>query len=497
MKRTGWLVVACLSGCALTQASTGNRALILQPKINPGAVTQTVINPYTAADIHHLSLKLYTVNGGESYTGVSRTISHADLGSAIAITALKPNTAYRIKAFAYTSTDDTVLISTSDVNSNTDVTLTNDDRPTITPLNVKLINRPFSGQVTDPLNIITGGFDPVSTPKMTSPLWVNTVAGRPGIAGAADGAGTTALFNTLLDIAVDAAGNVYVGDYGNHAIRKILPGGLVSTLAGALGTAGTSNGTGPSARFNQPNGMVVDAAGNVFVAEVLNHTIRKITPGGVVTTLAGLPGVSGALDGSGTAARFNNPVDITMDGAGNLYVADATNAAVRKVTSAGVVTTLAGSLGATGAVNGTGSAARFVHPWGITIDSSGNLYVSDSWNHTIRKVTSTGVVTTFAGSFGATGSIDGTGTNARLYEPCGMAFDSSSNLVFADRSNHTIRKISSSGVVTTIAGLPGAPGYADGQASAACFRAPSGVAIDGVGNIYIGDWQNQCIRIIH
>jgi sugar lactone lactonase YvrE len=209
-----------------------------------------------------------------------------------------------------------------------------------------------------------------------------------------------------------------------------------------------------------------------------------------------LAGVSGALDGTGSAARFNQPCDVAVDAAGNIYVADAYNFAIRKVTSSGVVSTLAGSLGTSGNSDGSGYAARFIHPWGITIDATGSLHVADSGGHAIRKVTSSGVVTTFAGMMGTSGAVNGTGTCARLFEPCGLAFDASGNLIFADRSNHAIRKISPSGVVTTLAGVLCSAGSGDGQASSAQFRAPSGVAIDPQGNIFIGDWQNQCLRVI-
>src|ERR1035441_2064424 len=171
-----------------------------------------------------------------------------------------------------------------------------------------------------------------------------------------------------------------------------------TTLAGHPGGSGTNDGTGSAARFSNPSGVAVDSAGNVLVADGANQTIRKVASTGVVTTLAGSPGAYGSADGTGSAARFWNPSGVAVDSAGNVFVADSQNGTIRKVTSAGVVTTLAGSAGAWGTADGTGSAARFNHPSGVAVDSTGNVFVADTWNDTIRKVTPAGVVTTLAGS---------------------------------------------------------------------------------------------------
>ena len=194
---------------------------------------------------------------------------------------------------------------------------------------------------------------------------------------------------------IDAAGTVYVADTFNHAIRRITPAGVVTTLAGLAGTPGSADGTGSTARFATPRAIAVDAAGNVYVAE-LSHTIRKITPGGVVSTLAGLANAVGSADGTGSAARFADPQGVAVDAAGKMYVSDTANRTIRAITPAGVVTTLAGLAGATGNVDGTGSAARFARPRGASVDAAGNVYVADTDNGSIRKVTPAGVVTTFA-----------------------------------------------------------------------------------------------------
>jgi hypothetical protein len=236
----------------------------------------------------------------------------------------------------------------------------------------------------------------------------------------------------------------------------------------------------------------VDSAGTVYVADIDNNEIRKITPGGVVITLAGLAGAPGSADGTGSAARFQGPAGVAVDNANNLYVADFLNHTIRKITTEGVVTTLAGLAGAPGSADGTGSAAQFDGPNGIAVDSSGTVYVADLWTHTIRKITSGGVVTTLAGMAGVAGSVDGTGSAARFYEPSGVAVDSAGTVYVAD--NHTIRKITPDGLVTTLGGMVGIQGSEDGMGSAARFNGPSGVAVDRAGNLHVADTGNNAIR---
>jgi sugar lactone lactonase YvrE len=326
------------------------------------------------------------------------------------------------------------------------------------------------------------------------PYAITTFAGAAGAQGSADGTGSAARFYDPVGVAVDSAGNLYVADTNNNTIRKITSGGVASTLAGLAGTPGSADGTGSAARFSTPIGVAVDSAGNLYVADTNNKTIRKITSGGVVTTLAGLAGASGSADGTGSAARFSTPNSVAVDSAGNLYVADQLNDTIRKVTSGGVVTTLAGLAGASGSADGTGSAARFNYPRGVAVDSASNVYVADSNNQTIRKITSGGVVTTLAGLAGASGSADGTGSAARFNYPFGVAVDSAGNVYVADPNNDTIRKITSGGVVKTLAGFAGATGNADGTGSATRFNYPFGVAVDSAGNVYVGDTSNHTIR---
>ena len=331
--------------------------------------------------------------------------------------------------------------------------------------------------------------------KITPGGVVTTIAGLAGTAGSVDGAGSAARFASPAGLAVDSADNVYVADSQNHTIRKITSGGVVTTLAGSPGTIGSADGMGAAARFRFPSGVAVDSAGDVYVAD-LNNTIRKITPDGVVTTFAGLAGTHGSSDGTGNAARFWGPYALAVDSAGNVYVPDSANHTIRKITAAGVVTTLAGLAGSQGSANGTGGAARFNSPRGVAVDSEATVYVADTYNHTIRKITSAGVVTTVAGVAGSAGHTDGVSTVGRFHTPWGLTASSSGNVYVADNQNHTIRRIDSAGAVTTFAGLSGSAGSVDGTRSAARFSNPRSVAADGAGNIYVADQNNHTVRKI-
>jgi len=308
-------------------------------------------------------------------------------------------------------------------------------------------------------------------------------AGDASSLGSLDATGSAARFNGASGVATDSAGNVYVADTGNHTIRKITPAGVVSTLAGTAGSSGSTDATGAAARFNSPRGVATDSAGNVYVADSGNNTIRSITPTGVVTTLAGTAGMSGSTDASGAAARFNGPRGIASDAAGTLYVADSGNNTIRKITPTGAVTTLAGTAGASGSTDASGAAARFSGPTGVAIDSANNVYVADTNNHTIRKITSAGAVSTLAGTAGIANSADGIGAAARFNGPMGVVTDSAANVYVADTNNNTIRKVTAAGSVTTIAGTPQMAGFTPGPLPG-LLSAPSAVAISGT-SLYI------------
>lgn len=308
-------------------------------------------------------------------------------------------------------------------------------------------------------------------------------------AGSTNGTGTAASFNRPFGIAIDAAGNLYVADEGNDLVRKISTGAVVTTLAGMAGVPGAINGMDTLASFNKPFGVAVDGSGNVYVADAGNNIIRAITPAGLVSTFAGT-GKPGGANGTDTAS-FNNPLSVAVDGSGNLYVADYGNDLIRKISPAGVVSTLAGS-GAAGSDNGSGTAATFNLPESVAVDASGNVYVADNGNNLIRKITPDGTVSTLAGS-GLAGSANGTGAAASFNSPFGIAVDATGNVYVADSGNNLIRKISPAGVVSTFAGN-GAKGAVNG--SAASFNTPSGVAVDAQGNVYVADENNNLIREI-
>lgn len=427
--------------------------------------------------------------------------------------------------------------------------------------------------------------------KITSAGVVTTLAGMTDVVGDADGLGQHASFNYPQGIATDAAGNVYVADTGNSRIRKISPGGAVTTLTDAAGgklvldrqpygvavdeagnvyatavivvymvttggtlmefagspvSSGSADGQGAGAAFARLHGLAFDRTGYLYAADAGNHNIRKLSTAGEVTTAAGVAAQTGNLDRNGAAARFGgafgspygegppaSTAGIAADSAGNLYVVDTGNYAVRKVTPGGDVTTLAGgfqsALGVatdsagnvfvverfgtiskiapsgsvsalagatftTGSADGVGAAARFQFPSGAATDSAGNLYVTDTGNSTVRKISPAGVVTTFAGRAGASGNADGTGSDARFTSPEGIATDSAGNVFVADVAECTIRKITPSGVVTTLAGAAGIAGSADGIGGAARFNGPRGLATDDKGNVYVADTYNHTIR---
>ena len=296
--------------------------------------------------------------------------------------------------------------------------------------------------------------------------------------GYLDGQSSLALFNNPSGIAVNSNGTVYVADVDNNLIRIIYQNtGLVTTFAGA--------------QFNKPSGVIVDSSGNVYVADTNNHRILKITPSGTVSTLAG-SGTAGAANGQGSAAQFNYPKGVAVDSGGNVYVADSSNHQIRKITPSGTVSTFAGS-GTAGAANGQGIAAQFNYPGGVAVDSGGNVYVADSSNHRIRKITPDGTVTTLAGS--SLGYLNGQGSTSQFNKPSGVIVDSSGNVYVADTDNHRIRKITPSGAVTTIAGSATAGG-ANGQGSTAQFNNPKAITVDSNGNIYVADMTNHIIRKI-
>ncbi|MBI2513889.1 MAG: immunoglobulin domain-containing protein [Opitutae bacterium] len=392
------------------------------------------------------------------------------------------------------------------------------------------------GKTTSNTATLTGG----------TPLAVNTVAGASS-RGISDGTGSAARFSNINGAVGDGVDNLYVADSNNHTIRKITTAGVVTTFAGSPGNSGTTDGTLATARFSNPQGIALDSSGNFYV--VGGNLLRKISNGNV-TTLAGSSS-SGNVDATGTAARFNFPTRVAVDGAGNVYVSDSNNHSIRKVTPAGVVTTYAGSTTATsGSTDGVGTAARFSGPRGLAALADGTLFVADSNNHTIRRIATDGTVTTIAGSAGSNSYIDNAiGTSARFSSPQDIFYDGANALYVADFSqtirkvdltpgnnyavttiagtafqigfadggssvarfnnprgmgwmgsalgvvdggSNTIRAVTPDSSVVTLAGV--APGYADGTGTAARFFNPEGIARDSSGNLYVAESGNHVIR---
>jgi sugar lactone lactonase YvrE len=353
--------------------------------------------------------------------------------------------------------------------------------------------RPASVAVDSSGNVWVADTDNQTIRRISPAGIVTTIAGSPEQPGSDDGTGAAAKFFGPEGVAVDAAGNGYVADAQNATIRRITPDGTVSTFAGKAGVRGASDGPVSTALFHTPVGVAVDSSGTVWVSDSWNHTIRRIA-NGQVTTVAGSAGQSGSVDGTGAAARFNLPAGIAVDASGNVFVADYTNHTIRRVTPAGVVTTIAGSAGTSGSTNGTGSGARFRQPTGVAVDSGGNVYVADQSNSTIRRITPAGVVTTFAGTPDNVGSVDGVGSAARFFLPKQVGTDSSGNVWVADTGNSTVRRITPAASVTTIAGSANQSGYQDGTGNAVRFNVPQQIAIDGSGAIVVSDSGNHLIR---
>ena len=316
---------------------------------------------------------------------------------------------------------------------------------------------------------------------------VTTVAGLPGTSGAEDGQGTGARFRSPMGLASDASGTVFVADTGNRSVRALSASGVVTTVAGLGSGAGTDDGTAAHARFDRPFGLAFDTTGAIVVSDGGNHTIRRVLSGGLVTTSAGAAGEAGGADGAGTSARFYEPAGLARDASGNILIADSLNHVIRKITAAGQVSTLAGLAGEEGSADGQGAAARFSFPTGVALDASGTVFVADSGNHTIRRITPTGGVSTFAGLAGRAGSSNGTGSNARFDHPVALAFDKAGNLLVADAANSVVRRVTKAADVTVWAGSPGNKGSRDGTGTSAQFRMPSALAVDASDNLWVGD----------
>jgi sugar lactone lactonase YvrE len=314
--------------------------------------------------------------------------------------------------------------------------------------------------------------------RVDNPYAFTTLAGGAEISGALNGTGSAARFSSPAGVAVDSAGNVYVADANNYAVREVTPAGVVTTFAGQLGVSGNQNGTGTGAQFGVLGGIAIDSGGNLYVTDDTYGTVRKITSGGVVTTLV--------------ASGLNQPEGLAVDSAGNVYVADAGNFVIRKVTAGGTMTTFAGVLNQSESTTGPVASAKFDYPTGVAVDGAGNVYVVDTAASVILKI-SGGVVTTLAGQSSNPGYADGAAAASVFAHPYAIAADAAGDLFVTDDAT-LVREISAAGAVTTLGGNPGISGALNGTGINALFYGPTGIAVTGAGLLYVADTNNQTVR---
>ncbi len=370
--------------------------------------------------------------------------------------------------------------------------ITNATDAALTLTNVQLGDATsYSVVVTNSLGSATSSKAFLSLPT-SEPYLFTTIAGKARTGGSTDGTGDAARFYAPVALALDSAGSLYVADYNNHTIRKVAPVGtnwVVTTLAGAAGSSGFVDGTNSDARFNSPNGVAVDGAGNLYVVDRGNKAVRKIAPSGtnwIVTTIA---------------TGFSSPGACAVNAAGSVFVSDVMRHIIQKIALVGtnwVITHVAGAAGYSGSNDGTNTAARFWLPDRVAVDAAGSLYVGDSQNSTVRKIKLFGtnwVVSTIAGNAGQRGAVDGTNSAARFDHLEGVAVDSAGSVYVGDYWNNTVRKITPDGLTTTLGGLGTAGGSADGAGGAVRFSYPNGLAVDSHGTVYVADELNNAIRM--
>jgi len=416
------------------------------------------------------------------------TYTAGDTSISVSWDAVSGATSYTVKFYSNTSatTSGGTLVET---NANTDVSTTSRSSTFTLVANtyyyasVTTIN--YGGTSSEQVSSST-----IQTAAAGLTGTVTTFAGS-GTAAFADGTGTNASFSNLMGMAFATDGTIYVADYNNNRIRKITTSAVVSTFAGS-GSASFAEGIGTNASFFRANGLAFATDGTLYFSAQGNNRICKITTGGVVSSFAG-SGSASFADGIGTNASFSNPMGLAIATDGTIYVSDYSNNRIRKITTGGLVSTFAGN-GTVAFADGTGTNASFFRPHGLAIATDGTVYVADYSNYRIRKITTDGVVSTFAGS-GTAGSADGIGTNASFRGPMGVAVATDGTVYVADNVDNRIRKITTGGLVSTLAGS-GTAGSADGTGTNASFRNPSRVSVATDGTIYVADYNNYRIRKI-
>jgi sugar lactone lactonase YvrE len=312
-----------------------------------------------------------------------------------------------------------------------------------------------------------------------------------GQKGFADGPPASVKFEGPYKIIFDTKGTLYMTDQGNCMVRKIASDGTVSSIAGSP-HSGFKDGKGDQALMKFPIGIDLGPDGTIYIADHQNNAIRKISPDGTLTTIAGDPDREGLMDGDLKTARFKKPYGVKLDKAGTLWICDTENGLIRKIAPDGQVTTFAGST--PGYADGKLRDAKFYFPAHLSFDEAGNIYVADKHNHCIRKMTSDGMVSTFAGKPEQNGFKDGSSKDAMFNQPSNVQVDKMGNLYVTDLYNHCIRLIYPDGMVTTLAGQPGNLGYVEGPGEEAKFYYPQGSTFDNDGNLYVTDSFNNRVR---
>lgn len=454
-----------LCSSCVVQPLSPRCTLILQPQTSSGSyATKTTVPINSQATINHLILKLYTVNGSETYTGIQKTIPGAQLGNAVVFAGLKANTTYRIKAYAYSSSDESTLISIDDVDSYTDITLTSDDRPTIASLKVKLKDVPFDGKATSSIAVTNGSLITNSTESM--------------------------------EIAQP----------------------IVTTYAGS-NIAGDATGALPNARFNAPSKIVFDASGSLFITDTGNNCVKTISNATVATFATG---ITNPLD----VVYYSNKIYVSKANSPTLYISDSTTGTATSsfslpstptsllVSKSGVTTAYIYTRLDMGGVICVRKGSSNIYSSGLGVTTTNGmiyngdyLYVANTGANTVLKLSGlTNFLAGFTGALtivrtygdGTPGTADGVGTSAQFNAPRSLALDSNGNLFVADTGNHRIRLIDTFDNVMTYAGPTGSAqsGYADGQGTAALFNSPTGIVVDASGSLFVVDSGNNCIRKI-
>jgi Ig-like domain-containing protein/NHL repeat-containing protein len=314
--------------------------------------------------------------------------------------------------------------------------------------------------------------------RVDNPYAFTTLAGTKSISGFANGTTTAAQFSSPVGAVVDSSGNIYVADAGNFVVRKVTPAGVVSTFAGTAGTSGNLDGTATGAKFGTLGGIAIDSSSNLYVTDVTNGTVRKITSGGTTSTLVN--------------SGLNQPLGIAVDSANNVYVADSGNSVIRKISPAGAVSTFAGQVGKSGSATGAAASAQFGYPTGVAVDGATNVYVVDSQYSVILKIAG-GTVSVLAGVPANPGYNDGAASGALFSHPYAIASDSGGDLFITDASS-LVREISAGGAVSTLGGYPGLSGSLDGTGINARFNSPQGIAVTSGGVLFVADTNSETLR---